>query len=118
MQIKRPDKYICFYHLFEYILFWKYTPYFFLPMIISIGTTSSPKVTWVKEAIETCPYFDHVLDPVEYILEKTESDVSDMPLSLEVTLKWARNRAMNLIKKWINADFYVGIEGEYGCLVQ
>lgn len=34
-----------------------------------------------------------------------------MPLSLEVTLEGARNRAMNLIKKGIIADFYVGIEG-------
>ena len=79
-------------------------------MRIAIGTTSSPKVAWVKDAIAACPYFNTIEDPIEYILEKTESGVSDMPLSLKVTLEWARNRAMNLIKKGIQADYYVGIE--------
>jgi inosine/xanthosine triphosphatase len=80
-------------------------------MKIAIGTTSSPKVAWVKDAMAGCPYFHSIQDSVEYILQKTESGVSDMPLSLEVTLEWARNRAMNLIKNGIDADFYVGIEG-------
>jgi len=80
-------------------------------MIIAIGTTSSPKVAGVQEAIAVCPYFDNNRENIEYILEKVPSDVADMPLSLEVTLEWARNRAMNLRKNWIEADFYVGIEG-------
>ncbi len=56
-------------------------------MRIAIGTTSSPKVAGVKEAIAVCPYFDGDRDSIEYILEKVSSDVTDMPLSLEVTLQ-------------------------------
>ena len=80
-------------------------------MKIAIGTTSSPKVSWVQEAVKVCPYFAYTLEEIEYILEKVPSDVADMPLSLEVTLEGAKNRAQNLIKKGIDADFYVGIEG-------
>ncbi|MDD2891585.1 MAG: inosine/xanthosine triphosphatase [Candidatus Gracilibacteria bacterium] len=80
-------------------------------MKIAIGTTSSPKVAGVQEAVAVCPYFKDIRDTIEYVLEKVPSDVSDMPLSLEVTLEGARNRAMNLRKKGIEADFYVGIEG-------
>ncbi len=80
-------------------------------MKIAIGTTSSPKVAWVQEAVALCPYFASDRNNIEYILEKVPSDVADMPLSLEVTLEWARNRAMNLRKRWAEADFYVGIEG-------
>ncbi|MDD5197670.1 MAG: inosine/xanthosine triphosphatase [Candidatus Gracilibacteria bacterium] len=80
-------------------------------MIIAIGTTSSPKVSGVQEAIAVCPYFDNERDDIEYILEKVPSDVADMPLSLEVTLEGARNRAENLRKKGIKANFYIGIEG-------
>lgn len=65
----------------------------------------------VQEAIDVCPYFDDIRDTIEYVLEKVSSDVADMPLSLEVTLEWAKNRAMNLRKEWIEADYYVGIEG-------
>ena len=56
-------------------------------MIIAIGTTSSPKVAGVQEAIAVCPYFDNNRENIEYILEKVPSDVADMPLSLEVTLE-------------------------------
>lgn len=56
-------------------------------MKIAIGTTSSPKVAGVQDAVAVCPYFDNVRDSMEYILEKTPSDVADMPLSLEVTLE-------------------------------
>lgn len=56
-------------------------------MIIAIGTTSSPKVAGVKEAVTLCPYFAQDKDDIEYILEKVSSDVADMPLSLEVTLE-------------------------------
>lgn len=79
-------------------------------MKIAIGTTSTPKIAGVQEAIQACPYFDDVQGNIEYILEKVPSGVADMPLSLEITLEGARNRAMNLIKKGIDADFYVGIE--------
>lgn len=56
-------------------------------MKIAIGTTSSPKVAGVQDAVNVCPYFDDVRDSIEYILEKVPSDVADMPLSLEVTLE-------------------------------
>ena len=56
-------------------------------MKIAIGTTSSPKVAGVKEAVNACPYFDGHRGDIEYVLEKTSSDVADMPLSLETTLE-------------------------------
>lgn len=56
-------------------------------MRIAIGTTSSPKVAGVQEAVATCPYFNSVRESIEYILEKVPSDVADMPLTLEVTLE-------------------------------
>lgn len=56
-------------------------------MKIAIGTTSSPKVAGVQDAVNVCPYFDGARESIEYILEKVPSDVADMPLSLEVTLE-------------------------------
>ena len=77
-------------------------------MKIAIWTLRKPKVDGIKEWVEKCPYFKGI--DVEYILEKVSSDISDMPLSLEETMQGAKNRARNLKKKWIEADFYIGIE--------
>lgn len=78
-------------------------------MIIAIGTTRLPKVEGIQEWLSTCPYFENP-DSIEYILEKVSSGISDMPLSMEETMKWAQNRAQNLKKIWIMADFYIWIE--------
>jgi non-canonical (house-cleaning) NTP pyrophosphatase len=36
--------------------------------------------------------------------------VSDMPLSIDEIMLWAKNRANNLYKLWIEADYYIWIE--------
>jgi len=77
-------------------------------MKIAIWTTRTPKVDWIKEWVEKCPYLNK--EKIDYITEKVSSDISDMPLSLEETMQWAKNRANNLKKNWIEADFYIGIE--------
>lgn len=79
-------------------------------MKIAIWTLKTPKIEWIKSAIKSCPYFTDIKERVEYILESVPSDISDMPLSIEETMNGARNRAQNIKKKWIIADYYVGIE--------
>lgn len=74
-------------------------------MIIAIWTTKTPKVEGIKEAVESYPPLFWI--EIEYVLKKVESCVSDMPLSLEETMQWAKNRARNLKKLWITADYYV-----------
>lgn len=78
-------------------------------MKIAIGTERIPKVEWIKTAVNESPFFVWV--EVTYHLKSVPSDISDMPLSLEETMQWAKNRAQNLKKHWIDADFYIGIEG-------
>jgi non-canonical (house-cleaning) NTP pyrophosphatase len=78
-------------------------------MKIAIWTTKTPKVEGVKQAVKECPYF--FWEEIEYILQQVSSDISDMPLSIEETMQWAKNRAQNIKKLGIKADFYVWIEG-------
>ena len=77
-------------------------------MKIAIWTTRKAKVEWIKEWVSKCPYLKN--KEIEYILKKVSSDISDMPLSLEETMQGAKNRARNLKKENIDADFYIGIE--------
>lgn len=74
---------------------------------IAIWTVSPPKVNAIKEAVENCLYFGW--KEIEYISQKVPSDVSDMPISLEENIAWAKNRANN-IKKLVEADYYIGME--------
>jgi len=78
-------------------------------MIIAIWTIRLPKVEWIKDWVNSCPYFTDK-DNIEYILKKVDSWISDMPLSTEEIMLWAKNRAQNLIKEWIKADYYIWIE--------
>ena len=78
-------------------------------MKIAIWTTRAPKVNWIKEWIFKCPFFKDI-DNIEYILEKAPSDIPDMPLDIEETMLWAKNRVKNLKKIWIEADYYIWIE--------
>lgn len=80
-------------------------------MKIAIGTLRAPKVEGIKEAIAVCPYFSEVKNNIEYILQNVSSDVPGMPLSTEEIMKGAKNRADNLFKAGIQADYYIGIEG-------
>lgn len=77
-------------------------------MKIAIWTMSPPKVEAIKEAIEKCIYFKW--ENIEIIPLKVESNISDMPISLEENMNWARNRANNC-KKEVEADFYIWMEG-------
>ncbi len=79
---------------------------------IAVGTTRAPKVDGIKEGLAECATrYSELAVPIEFVLEKTESGVSDMPLSIEETMDGARNRANNLLNAGIDADYYVGIEG-------
>lgn len=76
-------------------------------MKIAIWTKSPPKVAAIEEAIKRCVYFKW--QDIEIIPLKVASDISDMPISLEENMTWAKNRATNT-KKEVEADFYVGME--------
>ena len=80
-------------------------------MKIAIGTERAPKVDGIKAGVAACPYLSEMADAIEYILKSVPSDVSSMPLSIEETMNGARNRAKNLVKAGIVADYYIGIEG-------
>ncbi len=76
-------------------------------MKIAIWTKSPPKVAAIEEAIKKCVYFEN--KDIEVIPLKVESNISDMPLSIEENMLWAKNRAENS-KKEVEADFYIGME--------
>ena len=76
-------------------------------MKIVIWTKSPPKVAAIKEAIKKCTYFKW--EDIEIIPLKVESWISDMPVSIEENMQWAKNRAENS-KKEIEADFYIWME--------
>ncbi|MDD2745344.1 MAG: inosine/xanthosine triphosphatase [Candidatus Gracilibacteria bacterium] len=80
-------------------------------MKIAIGTERAPKVDGIKAGVAACPYLVDFADSMEYILKSVSSDIASMPLSIEETMKGAQNRAQNLIKEGIDADYYIGIEG-------
>ncbi len=76
-------------------------------MKIAVGTIRKPKLDAVKNAFNKL----YPNEEIEIIAEKVESDVSDQPMSLKEIAQGAYNRAHNLIKKDIEADYYLGIEG-------
>jgi len=76
-------------------------------MKIAIWTKSPPKVIAIEEAIMKCPYFEWM--DIEFISLKVNSDISDMPTSIQENMDWARNRAKNS-KKEVEADFYIWME--------
>jgi len=77
-------------------------------MKIAIWTKSPPKVEAIKEAIKKCIYFKWM--DIEIITEKVDSWISDMPISMEENMQWAKNRAEN-ISKIVDADLYIWMEG-------
>ncbi|MCK9466739.1 MAG: inosine/xanthosine triphosphatase [Candidatus Absconditabacterales bacterium] len=78
-------------------------------MLIAIGSLRKPKLDAVELALQNCPYFQGQY--IRYEAKKTESNVSDMPLSIEEVMLGAKNRVENLKKEVENADFYIGLEG-------
>ena len=75
---------------------------------IVIWTTNPAKIKAIEEAVEKTIYFKE--KEIEFVPLKVSSDVSDMPISLEENMAWARNRALNC-KKEVKADFYIWMEG-------
>lgn len=81
-------------------------------LTFAVGTTRAPKVDGIKEGLSECATrYPDLSVATEFVCEKTESGVSDMPLSVEETMEGAKNRANNLLTMGIEADYYVGIEG-------
>jgi len=54
-------------------------------MRIAIGTKSPPKLEAIKKVIKNCIYLDE--NNIEIISEKVDSNVSDMPLSLDEVIQ-------------------------------
>jgi len=77
-------------------------------MKIVIWTKAPPKVNAIKDAIEKCIYFEW--KDIEIIDIKVDSGISDMPISIEENMQWAKNRANNT-KKEVIADLYIWMEG-------
>lgn len=78
-------------------------------MKIAIGTTRTPKIEGIKKGIETCPFLADIKDEITYFPHNVDSGISDMPLSIDEVMLWAKNRAQNL-KSLESADYYIGIE--------
>lgn len=74
---------------------------------VALGSMQQPKVEAVKSAFAKI----YPAEEIEVIAQKAASDVDDQPRSVEETSKGAYNRAQNLIKAGVQADFYLGIEG-------
>jgi inosine/xanthosine triphosphatase len=76
-------------------------------IIVALGSIQRPKV----EAVESAFAKMYPKEEIKIVTQKVSSGVSDQPRGLEETSKGAYNRAQNLIKNDIKADFYLGIEG-------
>lgn len=76
-------------------------------MKIAIWTKSPPKVAAMEDAIKKCPYFKW--KEIEIIPLKVDSEISDMPVSMEENMIWAKNRALNSSKE-VEADYYIWME--------
>jgi non-canonical (house-cleaning) NTP pyrophosphatase len=46
---------------------------------------------------------------IEYITQKVPSNVSDMPITLDEIIEWAKNRTNNLMEV-VEADYYIWLE--------
>ena len=60
-------------------------------MKIAIWTKSPPKIAAIEEAIKKCVYFKWM--EIEIVSLKVNSDISDMPITMEENMSWAKNRA-------------------------
>ncbi len=83
-------------------------------LTIAIGTENPAKIKAIQAGISEIKELTD--QDIEYIFQKVETWVPEMPLSQEHIDQGAKNRAENLIKLWVQADFYIGMEG--GCYQQ
>lgn len=77
-------------------------------MKIAIWTQNPAKIEAIKIWIDKCSYTNN--QDIEFITNSAESNVSDMPKSLEENIRWAENRSIDMQKKHNNADLYIGME--------
>lgn len=75
-------------------------------MLVAVGSTNEAKVLAVKEIIVSSPQFSKV--QVHSI--PTHSDVADQPISLQETIRGAKNRAKNAFNKSGECIYSFGIE--------
>ena len=73
-------------------------------MKIVLWTQSPPKIAAIEEAAKKCIYFEW--QNIEIIPLKVSSDITEMPITMDDIMLWAKNRAYNC-KKEMKADFYV-----------
>jgi inosine/xanthosine triphosphatase len=78
-------------------------------MKIAIGTTRTSKIEWIKQGVLDCPFLQDIQKQIIYLPHNVESWISDMPLSMDEVMLWAKNRAKN-IKSISSADYYIWIE--------
>ncbi len=76
-------------------------------MKIVLWTQSPPKVQAIESATKKCIYFEN--DTIEIIPVKASSWISDMPLSLEENILWAKNRALHA-KELSSGDLFIWME--------
>ncbi len=83
-------------------------------LIVAVGSTRPAKVQAAQKAFETVgkDWLGRKVS-LRLITLSVPSNVPDMPTSLEELMLGARNRAQNLRKLKIAADYYVGLEGGF-----
>ncbi len=76
-------------------------------MKIAIWTKSPSKLAAIEDALDECVYFKW--ESVELISKDVDSGISDMPITIDACMLWARNRAIN-ISKIAEANLYIWME--------
>lgn len=86
-------------------------------MIIAIASENKPKVSACKKIFNELKNEINKSEDISYIVKSIDSDVADMPLSLDDLMTGAKNRTENLHKllKSENrpANYYIGLEGGF-----
>ena len=77
-------------------------------MKIAVWSKNPVKINAVALSAEKCTYF--WWEKIEVVWENVSSDISDMPISMDEILLWAKNRAHNLAKVIDDAEYYIWIE--------
>ena len=75
-------------------------------MLIAIGTTNTVKIQAAEETFQNYPMLAHA----KLRSFSVESDVADQPLSLEETIKGAKNRARKAFEACNGCNYSFGIE--------
>jgi inosine/xanthosine triphosphatase len=86
-------------------------------MIVAIASKNEPKVEACKKVFNTLKNQFFKKENISYIVRKVNSDIADMPLSIDELMIGAKNRSENLFQNLKHenrpADFYIGLEGGF-----